>query len=338
MNETPRHGPSFLALAAGVYCLTLVVLWLARHALETTWVGALVLLGPPICYLLPIVLLTPVALVRRRPGTLAVLTTATLFVLFTWMGLRLSGTRSARADLRVLTYNVYGGRMGIPRILEALQKADPDVCILQECHAAPGSLDPYPELERAFPDWHWVRAAHQRELVVGSRFPLTNAEEFSLGGLRPGFRCKANTPGGALAVYDVHLSTSYKGNLWSSGWGVPAYLHKTMLIRQRQYLELAAELKREEGPVIVGGDFNTTPACSGPELLSEFLTDTFATVGNGFGFTYSYRYPVLRIDYLYCAPSLRPLHCSSYDGGASDHRGLLADFVWASEHSPKKLP
>lgn len=329
-----------------VTLLAVVAAWLGRSAIEGTWWGALLLLAPPLLFLVPVaVTLVAAALVRCRVLLLGA-TALAVFVLFTFMGFSFGRPSSANADLQVLSYNVYAGRMGVEPVVQTLL-ADPyDIVILQECRSGPQSrVDPLVELQKRLPDWHWARSDTARELVTGSRFPVlsrgvgvggTSLGEFKLGPGRPALRCQIDTPQGPLICYNVHFSTSYGGTPSGSGREFAAYLRKTTEIRGLQYDHLVAELGKERAPLLLGGDFNTTPPCRGPEMLSSLLLDAFAEVGQGFGYTYSHRRAIWRIDYLYSSPALQPLRFRSWDPGASDHRAIRCDYAWkgATSKSP----
>jgi len=79
-----------------------------------------------------------------------------------------------------------------------------------------------------------------------------------------------------------------------------------------------------KGPVVVGGDFNSTP--DNPVLAplpAAGLHDAWTECGSGPGLTYPADNPVKRIDYLWLSPGL---HCASaevIDTRISDHRPLL---------------
>lgn len=77
-------------------------------------------------------------------------------------------------------------------------------------------------------------------------------------------------------------------------------------------------------PIVLGGDFNTTPddAVLAP-LKAAGLRDAWTECGSGDGFTYPADKPAKRIDYLFLSGDL---HCSKaevVDTQVSDHRPLL---------------
>ena len=79
-------------------------------------------------------------------------------------------------------------------------------------------------------------------------------------------------------------------------------------------------------PVILCGDFNEGPGSRTYRRLSEFLTDTWKTVGKGSGFTFASSGPWERIDYIWYSGPLQPLHTWIPKSNASDHLPLAAEF------------
>lgn len=307
-----------LALYAGF----LLLLWLTRGTrLEHSWPVTLLLLAPPFWTLiLPGAVLLLSGLLRQGRAALAAAAVSLAAIGFWWQPV---WHAQAGGTLKVLTHNLYGGRTQNPQTGNLLAATGADALLIQE---APASME---AVEEAFGNWNWVRGSRQKELVIGSRFPLDEAREFSLDALRSGLCARAHTPQGPVWLYTVHFSTSWKGTLTGSGWNFPDYLRKTGEIRRRQNAALLRELQAQPEPAIVGGDFNTTPLCSGPRQLARLLHDAFAEAGQGCGWTYPVSNPVWRIDYLYSSPALQP--CASRLVNlerVSDHAGL-----WAEYHS-----
>jgi endonuclease/exonuclease/phosphatase family metal-dependent hydrolase len=77
-------------------------------------------------------------------------------------------------------------------------------------------------------------------------------------------------------------------------------------------------------PVLLGGDFNSTP--DNPvlaPLAAAGLRDAWTECGSGDGFTYPANTPVKRIDYLFLSGSLHCARAEVIDTQISDHRPLL---------------
>jgi endonuclease/exonuclease/phosphatase (EEP) superfamily protein YafD len=107
-------------------------------------------------------------------------------------------------------------------------------------------------------------------------------------------------------------------------------------------LDFALELiAAGTNPVVLMGDFNMEPFGRDYDRVSSQLTDAWAQVGEGPGFTYpDYRYPqaqvnarfstrlpapIIRIDYIFYSAGLEAVAAQVWpDSGGSDHRPVYA--------------
>lgn len=90
---------------------------------------------------------------------------------------------------------------------------------------------------------------------------------------------------------------------------------------------------RKGDPVILLGDFNTLPINSSLQsITTSGLMDTHGAVGQFLGSSWS-PWPVLpkllRIDYMFYSPSLKPIGMWNTRLPGSDHSLLVSDYVWA---------
>lgn len=85
------------------------------------------------------------------------------------------------------------------------------------------------------------------------------------------------------------------------------------------------------GNVIVCGDFNDTPTSYTRHHIAQGLEDAYIKRGNGFGFSYTTWFFVVRIDHILCGSSFTPLSCQ-VDASAkmSDHYPIVAE-LWLRE-------
>ena len=93
--------------------------------------------------------------------------------------------------------------------------------------------------------------------------------------------------------------------------------------------EIETRMKQYAGrPIILCGDFNTTPESRVCRRLGERFDDTWARVGQGDGFTIPAQEPTKRIDYIWIArhKSLVPLKIWVPQSDASDHLPVVAEF------------
>jgi len=95
--------------------------------------------------------------------------------------------------------------------------------------------------------------------------------------------------------------------------------------------EIETRLKQYAGrPIMLCGDFNTTPESRVCRRLSESFEDTWARVGQGDGFTIPTSQPTKRIDYIWISKdkSLEPLKVWVPQSDASDHLPVVAEFLF----------
>ena len=83
-------------------------------------------------------------------------------------------------------------------------------------------------------------------------------------------------------------------------------------------------LRGTDGPVLVGGDFNSTPDSDVQRILrSSGLRDSWLECGRGDGFSYPADSSFKRIDYLYQTRGSRCIEARVVATDASDHRPVL---------------
>ena len=95
--------------------------------------------------------------------------------------------------------------------------------------------------------------------------------------------------------------------------------------RTRNADELLRLVNGSDLPVILGGDLNSLPTDRPPRKLGSRLTDSWALLGGGSGWTFPAGAPEARIDYLFVSPSLRPVRVQTLEGLASDHLMVIVD-------------
>ena len=313
-----------------MYLLVLVLFWLLPvRVQEGCWLGVLMLLGPPAAYFVPWLVLAVWALVAREWRGLALQGATAVAIVGLYMDCRLHWPRATLpGDVVVVNYNVHGLVAGAEKVTNALREMGPDVLLLQEATGAPDCL---PALQTAFPGWHWARAKLHPEMLIGSRFPLLEAgREFNMGaGCRTGLMARVRMPDGRVVnLVDVHFSVSLVGRSLSSSGSKTAYLLHTARVRQQQTETLLGELERLEGPVLVAGDFNSTPLAYPIGRLRGRLGDAFAEAGLGVGLTFDEGRRLWRIDYLFKSADWETIRCEPISCGASDHLALRSVLRW----------
>ncbi len=286
-------------------------------------------------FLLPLVVLVPAAL-ALRPNLLLPITLGALITLGPVMGARAGlGRLQPTADgmkVRVVTFNVDGGREIAPELPMLLALWTPDIVLVQECGEELAAMT-----ER-MAGWH---AHHAGPLCMLTRFSIDSArvmdrsalervrrdDAAGIGGAGYVVRYTLTTPGGAIDVTNLHLETPRKGfeALMS---GDVEQLRENTTLRNLESSLARRWVDAGRGPAIVAGDFNT-PAES--RIFQEHwgdLTDAFSRVGVGLGMTKYNGWIRIRIDHVLSdATWWRTEEAHVWRDVGSDHRALIADLV-----------
>jgi endonuclease/exonuclease/phosphatase family metal-dependent hydrolase len=109
------------------------------------------------------------------------------------------------------------------------------------------------------------------------------------------------------------------------------FLKKIRYFQQQhtgQVLQLTHFIDTSQAPVVLGADLNTVPANNIYKSINSRLHDGFSGSKTGFGNTYNYMLPNLRIDYLLNNKKLAVSQWKHFDESFSDHDHLMADFEW----------
>lgn len=251
-----------------------------------------------------------VAFTLAVPVLLMSLTFAPLFLP------RPEGVLAANASFKVMSYNIWYHNDEVIEAARLIREEQPDILLLQEL--TPGMARALTkELANLYPGgplyWAYEPSVYQG---IISRFPLTPVElAYDKGRTQ---KVIATTPAGPVAVWNVHPSTPLP---WS-----------------RQYRQISAlvdDIAAVDGPLIVGGDFNTTDQSETYRLVNQYLHNAHWEAGWGFGFSFPAHRPrfkdipiftpVIRIDHIFYnshffARTARTLS----DSAGSDHFPVTA--------------
>ena len=221
---------------------------------------------------------------------------------------------------KVLTYNV--GRMRLSkdglevaansaRIEDFLKLERPDIVCLQEFSLK--NMDAYQSFAPALPFRHEYVFGNQYFYgnVILSKHPIVDCGTIKFEGSRN--MCiwaDIEVDGEILRVYNCHLQSSTisftsliqriasKGELSSEIREVHEKLRTSNKLRAQQVEDILAHSRQCDYPTLICGDFNDTPVSHTYHKLRQGRKDSFAEAGKGFGATYSYLWPLLRIDYI----------------------------------------
>jgi vancomycin resistance protein VanJ len=327
-----------LAYAALLVPGLLALEWLAEYWLPLWGV----LFAPPVILLMPLGLLTPLALLRRRWRALAIQAACVLavyggFVRYRW------GASAAPAEhaFTVITHNIgQGDRLAFD---EFFPQAAPDAIILQDAAGRSDYSARYPSLRMKAVDQFVLLTPH----LIDAAAPVPEA---TWRGRTVAVRFVVREGDKQIALYSVHLPTprrtlkgffSARVAMEMVGAGsaptddYPSY--RTWLDARLSLATRLAEVFRKEPlPYLVGGDFNTPDHGVVYHTFASELTDAHVAVGGGAGFTFpgtrdgraaALFGPWLRLDYWFAGKGWKPLECRVASDARSQHRAVLARFV-----------
>lgn len=255
-------------------------------------------------------------------------------------------------ELRVVSYNV--GRFSSPQdgknrsreacmeeVFARLRKENADIICLQEFRVSKNQ-DIKAVCRRAFPGYACAYFAFPgKHSKVGnvtlSRFPIkarssqTFEESTNLvlyTDLNLGSRlvrvCNCH-----LESYSISLPGLLKRMDDEEQWRETGKKMKRSITRRpRQVQQVLRNIENSPVECMVCGDFNDTPMSHTYFALRRDMHDSFTAAGRGFGATYYYLWPLLRIDYVLHAASLRAVAHRSPHWGWSDHYPVITEFVW----------
>ncbi len=119
-----------------------------------------------------------------------------------------------------------------------------------------------------------------------------------------------------LEQYDKDQKLNRKRFIFS----IAAKLNSGFTRRVRETETLSKAIARSPYPVIVCGDFNDPPASfTYNQIISNHLSDAFVESGSGFGNTYFWTFPKVRIDYILASEAFNLYNYHVLKTNLSDH-------------------
>ena len=342
-----RWAPRWLAFVACLNLAFALLLLLAlRHVGEANHGLALLLFVPPALWLLPTLLLLPLALIWSW-RSLPLLAVAATVVVVPFMGWRPDpGPSPAEAyaapSLIVMTWN--RGQHGGQSLQPFKRQQQPDLLVLQEATYQDRAMTGAP----GYREFDHGLSAGEHTLL--SKFPILESSLLPAGATPREARAArfvVNWNGRRIAVYSVHLHTPREVLLgqWKGGlpYGLLGFPGTPWAERSEQYQvfwdgqladaqKILEAVRRDPLPALVAGDFNSPHTGLIRHRLTRVLGDAHAEAGAGFGFTFpgktrnpfSAGGPWLRIDYIFFTRQWSAMTCSTEAERASQHRAVAA--------------
>lgn len=245
-------------------------------------------------------------------------------------GCQMGGGNPAAESFRVMTYNIHhgeglDGKVDLDRIAALIRRERADIVALQEVDKGvrrtdgrdlSAELAALTGLTCVFSNNFHFQGGEYGNAVL-TRFPVVAATNTLYQMLR------TNEQRGLL---QVTLATPERNLIFMA---THLDYHGDDAERLLNVSEIRALAGLHVGtPVIVCGDFNTTPESRVHQRMTETFIDTWEQVGSGDGWTYSASRPQKRIDYIWATKTghITPLHAHVPTSDASDHLPLVVTF------------
>ncbi len=214
------------------------------------------------------------------------------------------------------------------QIVAFIEKTDPSVVCFQEFDVS------MKERFMSYPHTYISASDNSKQAVqaIFSKFPIVAK------GLLP-FPNSTNATifvdlkikGDTVRLYNVHLqSLRVKPEAASLEAGTRERLYKRLKVsfaKQQAQADIIASHKSDSPyKVIVVGDFNNNQFSSVYHTIKGDLTDSFTSVGSGYGKTFDFKYFPMRIDFLLSDPGFEIAYHKSFPLHLSDHFPVLVAY------------
>lgn len=279
----------------------------------------------------PLLVLLPISLLLRARQALIMLFIILLPALYLFgadfVPHLLASAPEDAPRVRLLSFNMLASNEDYDAVAELIRTQDPDIVAIQELsiemttqlNATIGQSYPY----QALYAWH-----DPRGIGIWSRYPLTEGEWRTHNAWERWVHSAiVDVDGRQLNLFNVHL--------WPVGTLDRQQYARALQLQREQVQQLNQLVTQTDLPVLVVGDFNTSPTNETYTLLDQQLDDAWRQIAFGPGFTYpapgtlnSWVPPFLRIDYMWTKGAVTPLQMQVLpEGAGSDHLPLLAEFA-----------
>ncbi|MBL8047112.1 MAG: endonuclease/exonuclease/phosphatase family protein [Chthonomonas sp.] len=307
--------------------LVLLIWGVSAAGNDRAWWGTALASVPPQVWLIPTALLLVIGVAGKNLRLIWVPLVACALVHLGQMGFRWAlVTGSSMPELKVLTWNLRHGERGMNSIVAELRRIDADVLLLQETHQGELGDSPFQVLREKLPEYNFVGG---EETMILSKLPIreSRVNELPLASHRRFVpQAEIEFEGKVVTLYSVHLLNGLRPDWLKGPSGLPRKLDHAEKQRWDQIKAVDGAI-RAEGPVIIGGDFNTLPRGAIYQHFADRYTDAFAAAGRGLGWTFPDYFLTARIDYLWSSPELVPVEANVVGARASDHLPVLAKYI-----------
>jgi endonuclease/exonuclease/phosphatase family metal-dependent hydrolase len=204
-----------------------------------------------------------------------------------------------------------------------IEELKPDIVALQDCP------------ERFNPQGIWAGDWHVQtrgQFLIASRYPLRDKELASPKEPEDAVVRAILKPNDSLTIrlYSLHLESPRDAlvAIRQRGFGGGEALEANSKTRRTQSAVIEGWIGKEQGPLLIVGDFNTPPESTIYGAFWSNYTNAFTEAGLGWGYTYNASRTALRIDHILAGPGWRCRECWVGAEVGSEHRPVIADLEW----------
>lgn len=195
-----------------------------------------------------------------------------------------------KLSLRVMTYNIAHGSLGLDKVLEVLKGSQVDVITLNEVdngRSRGNFVSQAAWLAEQLGMYYYFGPAKDDTYgnALLSRYPLTQVNNQSLNSLKENRACLT----GLIQIKDSYL------RFFVTHLGLSQSERLEHLEEIRAFMDSYPEKNK-----LLLGDFNANPLSPEIRLITNSLKDTFAEKGQGEGTTY-HPIPGARINYIFAS-------------------------------------
>lgn len=288
------------------------------------WLNILSLTFPALMIVNAILIIIWIVLRKKRAILFIALTLLMINPIRRWVNF--SPESLEKANLKVLTMNIKGGKYGREEVYNYLKDSGADVIFAQE-YASEFNVPGYPHRTNTY----YITALNSRtELIHHEKIPTTQNGE--------AFFADIKINGKMIRFINVYLNPfmfekskvkpadDLNKNKQKLRY-IAATLIPTFKAHQSEVEIIKNTIKKSPYPVILAGDFNSVPNSYEYYQLSDGLQDAFVEVGRGNATSFhDYKVPI-RIDYIFCSPEIIPVsYRVDRRKKLSDHYPVIAEF------------
>lgn len=267
-------------------------------------------LGFPIL-ILGYTVLTFIWIFLRKKRALLFLVLGLLFINPVKRWVNYTSAPKAVANLKIITFNVKGGKFGKENIENYINQQNADIVLLQEDGGidynfkdlSSGTKIPVVSLYSKY------KILDHKNIITGNYDDVNAYSDYS----------DVEIKGKTIRIINMYLQpfkfekskVKLNGNSEEDEAKLRYVIKKlipTFKLHQDQVAEIRKIIDASPYPVIVAGDFNSVPNSYEYYHLGNGLLDSFLEVGNGMGTSFhDYKFP-LRIDFILSSPSVVPVY------------------------------